>query len=98
MSFKIDIIAGFLGAGKTTLIQKLLREGVFAEQIAIIENEFGEVGIDGSVLQETGIAVREINAGCICCSMGQAFSEADLFYLLFPFPCFLIPAPVDSTD
>ena len=76
MSFKIDIIAGFLGAGKTTLIQKLLREGVFAEQIAIIENEFGEVGIDGSVLQETGIAVREINAGCICCSLQGDFTLA----------------------
>lgn len=76
MSFKIDIIAGFLGAGKTTLIQKMLKENAFKVPIAIIENEFGEVGIDGSVLQETGIAVREINAGCICCSLQGDFTQA----------------------
>lgn len=76
MSLIIDIISGFLGAGKTTLIKKMLNEGVLGEQVAIIENEFGEVGIDGTLLQETGIAVREINAGCICCSLQGDFREA----------------------
>ena len=66
---KIDIISGFLGAGKTTLIKKLLKEGFQNEQVVLIENEFGEIGIDGGFLKEAGIEIREMNSGCICCSL-----------------------------
>ena len=73
---KIDIISGFLGAGKTTLIKKLLAEAYAHEQIVLIENEFGEIGIDGGFLQEAGIEIREMNSGCICCSLVGDFTEA----------------------
>lgn len=76
MSAKIDIISGFLGAGKTTLIKKLLEGKPSSEKIVIIENEFGSVGIDGRLLKETGISVREINSGCICCTLAGDFSAA----------------------
>ena len=66
---KIDIISGFLGAGKTTLIKKLLSESFTGEQVVLIENEFGEIGIDGGFLKESGIEIREMNSGCICCSL-----------------------------
>lgn len=66
---KIDIVSGFLGAGKTTLIKKLLEEELNREKVALIENEFGEIGIDGTLLRKGGLEVREINAGCICCSV-----------------------------
>ena len=66
---QIDIIAGFLGAGKTTLINKLLQEAYFGESIAVLENEFGAVGVDGSLLQREGIRVTEMTGGCICCSL-----------------------------
>ena len=73
---KIDIISGFLGAGKTTLIKKLIAEGLQAEKLVLIENEFGEIGIDGGFLQDAGIEIREMNSGCICCSLVGDFSEA----------------------
>lgn len=73
---KIDIISGFLGAGKTTLIKKLLSEGMKDEQVVLIENEFGEIGIDGGFLQEAGIEIREMNSGCICCSLVGDFGTA----------------------
>ena len=66
---KIDIISGFLGAGKTTLIKKLLSEAFKGQQVVLIENEFGEIGIDGGFLKEAGIQIREMNSGCICCSL-----------------------------
>lgn len=66
---KIDIVSGFLGAGKTTLIKKLIREAYAGEQLVLIENEFGEIGIDGGFLQDAGIQITEMNAGCICCSL-----------------------------
>ena len=65
---KIDIFSGFLGAGKTTLIKKLLKEAYKGEQVVLIENEFGEIGIDGGFLKEAGVEIREMNSGCICCS------------------------------
>lgn len=73
---KIDIISGFLGAGKTTLIKKLIAEGLQDEKLVLIENEFGEIGIDGGFLQDAGIEIREMNSGCICCSLVGDFSEA----------------------
>lgn len=73
---KIDIFSGFLGAGKTTLIQKLLKEAYKGEQVVLIENEFGEIGIDGGFLKEAGIEIREMNSGCICCSLVGDFGEA----------------------
>lgn len=76
MKVKIDIISGFLGAGKTTLIKKLISEELYKEKIAIIENELGEVGIDGSTLKNTNTQVKEINAGCICCSITGDFKKA----------------------
>lgn len=75
MPTKIDIISGFLGSGKTTLIRKLLAENS-NEKIVIIENEFGEIGIDGGILKQTGLQIREINSGCICCSLVGNFSDA----------------------
>ena len=73
---KIDIISGFLGAGKTTLIQKLFKEGFGKEKIVLIENEFGEIGIDGGFLKESGVNIKEINSGCICCSLVGDFSKS----------------------
>ena len=73
---KIDIFSGFLGAGKTTLIKKLIAEAYTGEQIVLIENEFGEIGIDGSFLQEAGINITEMNSGCICCSLVGDFGKA----------------------
>ena len=66
---KIDIFSGFLGAGKTTLIKKLIKEAFAGQQVVLIENEFGEIGIDGGFLKESGIQINELNAGCICCSL-----------------------------
>ena len=73
---KIDIISGFLGAGKTTLIKKLLKDGFQGEQVVLIENEFGEIGIDGGFLKEAGIEIREMNSGCICCSLVGDFGTS----------------------
>ncbi len=72
----IDIISGFLGAGKTTLIKKLIQEAYVGEKVVLIENEFGEIGVDGGFMQEAGIQVTEMNSGCICCSLVGDFSEA----------------------
>ena len=73
---KIDIISGFLGAGKTTLIKKLLKEAFEGEQVVLIENEFGEIGIDGGFLKDAGIEIREMNSGCICCSLVGDFGAS----------------------
>ena len=73
---KIDIISGFLGAGKTTLIKKLIAEAFEGEKLVLIENEFGEIGIDGGFLKEAGIQITEMNSGCICCSLVGDFGEA----------------------
>ena len=73
---KIDIFSGFLGAGKTTLIKKLIQEAYKGEKVVLIENEFGEIGIDGGFLQDAGINVTEMNSGCICCSLVGDFSKA----------------------
>lgn len=73
---KIDIVSGFLGAGKTTLIKKLLKEALAGTQVVLIENEFGEIGIDGGFLKESGIKIREMNAGCICCSLVGDFGKS----------------------
>ena len=73
---KIDIISGFLGAGKTTLIKKLVGEAYAGEKLVLIENEFGEIGIDGGFMKDAGIEVTEMNSGCICCSLVGDFSEA----------------------
>ena len=73
---KIDIFSGFLGAGKTTLIKKLLSEAYSSEKVVLIENEFGEIGIDGAFLKDAGVEITEMNSGCICCSLVGDFSEA----------------------
>lgn len=73
---KIDIISGFLGAGKTTFIKKMLKEAFSGEQVVLIENEFGEIGIDGGFLKEAGIEIREMNSGCICCSLVGDFGKS----------------------
>ena len=73
---KIDIISGFLGAGKTTFIKKLLEEAISGEQVVLIENEFGEIGIDGGFLKDSGIEIREMNSGCICCSLVGDFGTS----------------------
>lgn len=73
---KIDIISGFLGAGKTTLIKKLLEEAFGSEKVVLIENEFGEIGIDGAILKDYGIEIKEMNSGCICCTIAGDFSLA----------------------
>ncbi len=73
---KIDIFSGFLGAGKTTLIKKLLKEAYSGEQLVLIENEFGEIGIDGGFMQDAGIQITEMNSGCICCSLVGDFGKA----------------------
>ena len=73
---KIDIVSGFLGAGKTTFIQKMLKDAFAGEQVVLIENEFGEIGIDGGFLKEAGIEIKEMNSGCICCSLVGDFGTA----------------------
>ena len=73
---KIDIFSGFLGAGKTTLIKKLIKEAYAGEKLVLIENEFGEIGVDGGFMQEAGIMVNELNSGCICCSLVGDFAKA----------------------
>lgn len=73
---KIDIISGFLGAGKTTLIKKLIAEGFEGEKLVLIENEFGEIGIDGGFLKDAGVQINEMNSGCICCSLVGDFGKA----------------------
>ncbi len=73
---KIDIVSGFLGAGKTTLIKKLIKESLSGEQVVLIENEFGEIGIDGGFMKEAGIQITEMNSGCICCSLVGDFGTA----------------------
>lgn len=76
MMTKVDIISGFLGAGKTTLISKLLKEALKGEQVVLIENEFGEIGIDGGFLKDSGVEIREMNSGCICCSLVGDFGTS----------------------
>ena len=76
MSTKIDIVSGFLGAGKTTLIKKLLEESLQGQQIVLIENEYGEVGIDGGFLKDAGIQITEMNSGCICCTLVGDFAKS----------------------
>ena len=73
---KVDIFSGFLGAGKTTLIKKLIKEVFAGQQIVLIENEFGEIGIDGGFLRDAGINITEMNSGCICCSLIGDFGKA----------------------
>ena len=73
---KIDIFSGFLGAGKTTLIKKLIKEAYSSEKVVLIENEFGEIGIDGGFLADAGIEITEMNSGCICCSLVGDFTKA----------------------
>ena len=73
---KVNVISGFLGAGKTTLIKKLLDEALQGEKIVLIENEFGEIGIDGGFLKDAGVEISEMNSGCICCSLVGDFGEA----------------------
>ena len=74
---KIDIISGFLGAGKTTLIKKLIEEAFTGEKLVLIENEFGEIGIDGGFLKDSGINITEMNSGCICCCLLYTSDAAD---------------------
>ena len=73
---KVDIFSGFLGAGKTTLIKKLIKEAYKGEKVVLIENEFGEIGIDGGFLRESGIEITEMNSGCICCSLVGDFEKS----------------------
>ena len=73
---KIDIISGFLGAGKTTFIKKMIEEAFVGEKLVLIENEFGEVSIDGAILRETNTVITEINSGCICCQVSGNFKKA----------------------
>ena len=74
--YKIDVVSGFLGAGKTTLISKLLKEVFPGQKVVLVENEFGEIGIDGGFLKEAGIQINEINSGCICCTLKGDFQKA----------------------
>ena len=73
---KVDIFSGFLGAGKTTLIRKLIEEAYKGEKVVLIENEFGEIGIDGGFLKDAGVEINEMNSGCICCSLVGDFGKA----------------------
>lgn len=93
---KIDIVSGFLGAGKTTLIKKLLEESFVGEKVVLIENEFGEVGIDGSILKDYGIEIKEMNSGCICCTIAGDFSLAlkELLMLYHPDRIIIEPSGV----
>ena len=72
---KVDIFSGFLGAGKTTLIKKLINEAYAGEKLVLIENEFGEIGVDGKFLEDAGVQITEMNSGCICCSLGVDFGK-----------------------
>ena len=76
MKVKVDVFSGFLGAGKTRLIKKLINDKYYREKIAIVENEFGEVSIDGAILRETNTVITEINSGCICCQVSGNFKKA----------------------
>ena len=78
---KVDIISGFLGAGKTTLIKQLYKQAFKTEKVALIENEFGKIGIDGAFLKQTGVQIKEINSGCICCSLVGDFKTALLDFI-----------------
>ena len=73
---KIDIVSGFLGAGKTTLIKKLISEAFHGQKVVLLENEYGQVGIDGGFMKGAGIEVTELNSGCICCTLAGDFSDA----------------------
>ena len=73
---KVDIFSGFLGAGKTTLIKKLINEAYAGEKLVLIENEFGEIGVDGKFLEDAGVQITEMNSGCICCSLVGDFGKA----------------------
>ena len=73
---KIDIVSGFLGAGKTTLIKKMLSEAYQGEKLVLIENEFGEISIDGGFLKDSGVQISEMSSGCICCSLVGDFNKA----------------------
>lgn len=73
---KVDIISGFLGAGKTTFIKKLIEDVFPGERLVLIENEFGEIGIDGGFLKDAGVEITEMNSGCICCTLVGDFSKA----------------------
>ena len=73
---KVDIFSGFLGAGKTTLVKKLIEEAYNGEKLVLIENEFGEIGIDGGFLKDAGVEINEMNSGCICCSLVGDFGKA----------------------
>ena len=73
---KIDVYSGFLGAGKTTLIKKLIKEAYAGEKVVLIENEFGEIGVDGGFLKDSGVNITEMNSGCICCSLVGDFAKA----------------------
>jgi len=73
---KVDVFSGFLGAGKTTLIKKMIQEAYKGQKLVLIENEFGEIGIDGGFLQDAGINITEMNSGCICCSLVGDFGKA----------------------
>ena len=73
---KVNIISGFLGAGKTTLIKKLLDGAFEGEKVVLLENEYGEVGIDGGFMKDTGVQITELNSGCICCTLVGDFTEA----------------------
>ena len=73
---KIDVVSGFLGAGKTTLIKKLLSEALKGQKVVLIENEFGEIGVDSGFLKDAGIEITEMNSGCICCSLVGDFATA----------------------
>ena len=90
---KIDIFSGFLGAGKTTLIKKLIKEAYAGEKVVLIENEFGEIGIDGGFLADAGIEITEMNSGCICCSLVGDFSKALVKVLEEYFPDRIIIEP-----
>ena len=93
---KVDIISGFLGAGKTTLIKKLLLEALKGQQVVLIENEFGEIGVDGGFLKDAGIEIREMNSGCICCSLVGDFGTAlkDVIYKYHPDRIIIEPSGV----
>ena len=73
---QVTVISGFLGAGKTTLVRKLVAEAYRGERLVLLENEFGQAGIDGGFLRDTGLAISELDAGCICCSLSGAFTDA----------------------
>jgi G3E family GTPase len=95
---KIDIISGFLGAGKTTLINRLIKEAYSGEKVVLIENEFGEIGVDGGFLKDAGIEISEMNSGCICCSLVGDFSEAlkKVKMILLPIESLSSPRALES--